>query len=130
MIVAVKLVFTAATLCYFIGFLMRIRNNDLHRKLMALGFVLTLFIAVVLLVGVYGFSATYAPAGWLIDVAGGEAGGRTVLLVHRGVASLTFVVLIVQIASGMLRLPLHKRLYTTVISLWLISYVSGLVVFV
>ena len=130
MIIAVKLVFTAATLCYLAGFQMRIRNNDLHRKLMALGFVLTLGIAVVLLAGVYGFNATYAPAGWLIDAVGGEAGARIVLLIHRGVATLTLIVLIVQIVAGVRRLPLHKRLYKAVIPLWLITYVSGLTIFI
>jgi len=130
MILAVKLVFSAATLAYAWGYCNRIRNNALHRRLMALGFVLTLGIAVTLLVGVYGFHSTYGPAGWLVDLAGGAEAARKVLLAHRAVASLTLAILIAQIALGVWRHPLHRRLFRVVAPLWLISFVTGLVIFV
>ena len=130
MILAVKLVFSAATLAYALGYFNRIRNNDLHRRLMALGFVLTLSIAVTLMVGVYGFHSTYGPAEWLVDLAGGAGAARKVLLAHRAVASLTLAILIAQIALGVWRHPLHRRLFRVVAPLWLISFVTGLVIFV
>lgn len=130
MIVAVKLVFTAATLVYLAGLFMRHRNNPLHQKLMSLGFVLTLGIALVLVVGVYGFGGTYSPAGWLIGAAGSETGANVVLIIHRAFASITLILVIAQIATGIRRLPLHTRLYKAAIPCWLISYVSGLFIFV
>lgn len=130
MIIAVKLVFSAATLAYLLGLFFRHSNNALHQKLMGLGFILTLGIAVVLVVGVYGFGATYAPADWLMRAAGSEAGARVVLLVHRGFATLSLLLLIVQIVAGLRRHPLHRWLYKAVIPAWLITYISGLTIFV
>ena len=130
MIVAVKLVFTLATLLYVIGFAMRIRNNALHRKLMVSGFLCTIGIAVVLVVGVYGFGGTYAPAMWLTEMTGSVGNAKIVLLVHRAVATITLVVLVVQVVTGLKRHPLHKRLFKAVIPLWTITYVSGLIIFV
>jgi uncharacterized membrane protein YozB (DUF420 family) len=109
---------------------MRHRNNPLHQKLMLLGFVLTLGIAVVLVVGVYGFDATYGPAAWLVSATGSEAGARIVLITHRAVATITLVVLILQIITGLRRHPLHHRLFKAVVPLWLLTYVSGLTIFV
>ena len=129
MIVAVKLVFTLATLLYVIGFAMRIRNNALHRKLMATGFVLTAAIAVVLVIGVNVFGATYGPADWLLTAAGGETGARGVLIAHRIVATVTFLCLLAQVITGWRRHPLHHRLYKAVVPLWLITYVSGMTIF-
>lgn len=130
MIIAVKVVFSAATLVYLLGLYFRHRNYALHQKLMGLGFILTLGIAIVLVVGVYGFGATYAPAEWLVRAAGGEAGGRAVLLTHRGFATVSLLLLIAQVVAGLRRHPLHRRLYKAVIPAWLITYISGLVIFV
>ncbi|MEE8435043.1 MAG: DUF420 domain-containing protein [bacterium] len=130
MILLVKLVFTAATLCYAVGFANRHRNNPLHQRLMISGFLLTLAIAVVLVVGVQIFGASYAPAGWLVRVAGGEQAAGTVLIIHRLVATVALLFLIAQIFAGLRRLPLHRRLFRPVIVLWLITYTSGLVIFV
>ncbi|MCH8075762.1 MAG: DUF420 domain-containing protein [SAR324 cluster bacterium] len=130
MILLVKLVFTAATLCYAVGFANRHRNNPLHRRLMISGFLLTLAIAVVLVVGVQIFDATYAPAEWLVSVTGGEQAAGTVLIVHRLVATVALLFLIAQIVTGLRRLPQHKWLFRPVIALWLVTYVSGLTIFV
>ena len=130
MIILVKLVFTAATLCYALGFANRHRNNPLHQKLMISGFILTLGIAVVLVAGVQIFGATYAPAGWLINVAGGDQGAQTVLIVHRLFATVALLFLIAQVITGWRRHPLHRRLFRPVIVLWLVTYVSGLTIFV
>jgi uncharacterized membrane protein YozB (DUF420 family) len=130
MIIAVKLVFAAATLAYLVGFVNRTRNNALHRRMMVLGFLLTLGIAGVLLVGVYGFHASYGPAGWLLALTGGARPAQWVLLAHRAVATLTLLVLITQILAGVRRHPLHRRLYRAVVPLWVVTLVSGLVLFV
>ena len=130
MIILVKLVFAAATLAYLLGYLNRVRNNALHRRLMVLGFLLTLGIAVTLLAGVYGFHSTYGPAAWLVELAGGLKPAQRVLLAHRALASVTLLLLIAQIVTGMTRHPLHRRLVHIVVPLWLVSFSSGLVLFV
>ena len=118
-----------ATLCYAFGYALRHRDNPLHRKVMTGGFVLTIAIAVVLVVGVQVFGATYRPAFWLVEWAG-EGRAYTVLLVHRAIATLTFLLLVTQVISGVRRLPLHSRLYPFTILAWIISYVSGMFIFV
>ena len=130
MIFLVKIVMTAATLCYATGLTMRHRNNDLHRKLMFVGFLLTGGIAVVLVVGVNIFGATYGPSLWLISLTGGEGNARWVLIIHRIFATLTLLLLMAQVYAGIRRLPYHKKLYKAVIPTWLITYISGLSIFI
>lgn len=130
MIVIVKLVFAAATMAYFLGYFSRFRNNALHRRLMVLGFLLTLGIAVTLLAGVYGFHGSYGPAQWLVQLSGGPQPAHWVLLAHRAVASVTLLLLIAQITTGIRRHPLHRRLVRVVAPLWLVSFCTGLVIFV
>lgn len=129
LIFAVKLCMTLATLCYAFGYAMRHRNNPLHRRVMLLGFGLTVAIAAVLVVGVQGFGAGYRPAFWLVEWLG-EAGARTALLVHRGFATCTFLLLAAQAVSGLRRMPLHHALYPFTILAWVVSYVSGMFIFV
>jgi len=130
LIVTVKMVFTLATMLFAWGYMVSRRNNALHRRLMVLGFVATLSIAVVLVVGVHLLGQGYAPAQWLLGAAGGPGGARMVLLAHRGVATLTLVLLIAQMVAGARRLPLHRRLHRWVVPFWLVTYLSGLVLFV
>lgn len=130
MILAVKIVFTLATLAYVAGLRVRHSNTALHRKLMALGFLLTLGIAVILVVGVHGFGGTYGAAPWLVALTGSERGAHMVLLVHRAFATVTLVLLITQIITGIRRHPLHGRLAPWTFGCWMVSFVSGLVVFV
>ena len=118
-----------ATLCYAFGYALRHRNNPLHRKVMLTGFLLTLAIAVVLVGGVQIFGAGYRPAFWLVDWVG-DARARTVLLVHRGFATVTLVLLLTQVYSGIRRLPLHSKIYPFTILFWIVSYVSGMFIFV
>lgn len=129
MIIAVKLMFTLATLFYLWGFIMRHRNNGLHRKLMVLGLLSTLGIAVVLVVGVHGFSAGYGPSSWLGDVFGGEIGARRVLLAHRGFSTLTLILIVSQVVTGLWRHPWHGGLGKVVFPMWWISYLSGMAFF-
>lgn len=129
-ILSVKLVMTFATLAYAFGYAMRHRNNSLHRLSMSLGFLLTLGIAVVLVVGVQAFGAGYRPAYWLVEWLGSDSRARMVLLVHRGIATVALLLLIAQVVSGIRRLPLHGRLYPFTIIAWIVSYVSGMFIFV
>jgi uncharacterized membrane protein YozB (DUF420 family) len=129
MIAAVQAVMSAATLAYALGYWLRHRDNLWHRRLMALGFVFTLAIAVVLVAGVHLYGATYGPADWLVQALGGDRPARVVLIVHRGLATLTFLLLAAQVYTGWRRLPLHHRLHRAVVPLWLLSYVSGMFIF-
>lgn len=129
MILAVKVVMTLATLCFAIGYAARQRDNRLHRRMMLAGFVLTLSIAVILVVGVHGFGAAYRPAYWLARAAGGPERAQWVLIMHRLLASVALVALVAQVVSGLRRDPLHRRLYPYTIGLWLVTYVSGMYLF-
>ena len=129
MIALVQVVMSAATLAFALGYWLRHRDNLWHRRLMALGFLLTISIAVVLVAGVHVYGATYGPAGWLIGLLGGEGPARLVLIAHRGLATLTFLFLAAQVYTGWRRHPLHHRLHRAVVPLWLASYVSGLFIF-
>jgi uncharacterized membrane protein YozB (DUF420 family) len=128
-IFTIKAFMSLATLCYAFGYALRHRNNALHRRIMAGGFVLTIAIAVVLVVGVHFFGASYRPAFWLVESLG-EARAHTVLLIHRAIATLTFLLLALQAISGARRLPLHSKLYPFTILTWIISYISGMFIFV
>ncbi len=129
MILLVKLFMSIATVFYVVGLTQRHRNNPLHRKLMLAGFGCTVGIAVVLVVGVQIFGAGYGAALWLVDLAGGEEGAGRVLIIHRIFATLTLLLLIAQIIAGLRRHPIHRRLYLAVVPTWLITYLSGMVIF-
>ena len=118
-----------ATLCFAFGYAMRHRDNLRHRQMMAAGFIVTLGIAVVLVVGVQVYGAAYRPAYWLVEWLG-DARAHTVLLIHRAIATVTLLLLIAQVFSGIRRLPLHKVIYPFTIGAWLISWVSGMFIFV
>lgn len=128
-IVVVKLVMSLATACYALGYAARERDNRLHRRLMAAGFVLTLAIAVVLIVGVHGFHAGYRPAYWLVRGLGTEGRAQALLIAHRVLATVTLLTVCAQVYSGWRRLPLHRRLFPYAIGLWLLSYVTGMFIF-
>ena len=129
MILAVKLAMTLATLCFAIGYAARRRDNRLHRRVMLLGFAVTLAAAAILVAGVQGFGATYRPVYWLVRGTGGPEHARWVLMAHRAVAALTFAAIGTQVYSGIRRHPLHVRLYPYTIGLWLVTYVSGMLIF-
>lgn len=129
MIVLVQAVMTAATLCFAFGYAQRIRNNALHRRWMATGIVLTAGIAVVLVIGVHVFGATYGPSPWLVDLLGSEGAAWRVLRAHRVLASVTFLVLAAQGVTGWRRHPLHRRLWRLAVPLWIASYGSGMIIF-
>ena len=130
MILAVKLVMTLATLFFAVGLAFPRRNNPLHRILMSAGFLSTVAIAVVLVVGVQIFGAGYEAAPWLVQVTGGVEGAARVLITHRLVATVTFFALFFQVVAGFRRKPVHTRFFKVVIPLWIITYLSGLVIFV
>jgi uncharacterized membrane protein YozB (DUF420 family) len=129
MIFTVKLVMTLATLCFAIGYAARRRDNRMHRRVMFVGFLLTVSIAVILAVGVNVFGASYRPAYWLVRGAGGPERAHWVLIAHRMIAAAALIVLGAQVVSGLRRDPLHLRLYPYAIALWLIAYISGMFIF-
>ena len=129
MILAVKLVMTIATVFFALGLYQSKKNVNLHKLYMKLGFISTLSIAVVLVAGVHLFGATYGPAAWLVNVSGSKATARIILVLHRIFATVTLGFLITQVVTGIIRHPLHHKLFRYAIITWLISYTSGLVLF-
>ncbi|MDH4122346.1 MAG: DUF420 domain-containing protein [Deltaproteobacteria bacterium] len=129
MILFIQLGMTAATVLFAVGLWHRHRNNALHRKLMATGMGVFLSTAVGLVAWVNLAGATYAPAPWLVELAGGEPQARRVLTAHRGLATLAFIWMALTAHAGAKRLPRHKQMAPWAVVLWLAAYGSGLVIF-
>ncbi len=129
MIIAVKLVMTLATVLFALGLYQSKKNIHLHRLYMKLGFLSTLSIAVVLVAGVHFYGVTYGPAAWLVNVSGSEATAGIFLVLHRVFATVALIFLITQIVTGIVRHPLHLKIFRYVIITWVITYTSGLFLF-
>jgi hypothetical protein len=126
MILAVKLLLTGATLAYGIGYSVRRRNNSLHRMVMPAGLLLSMAIPVVVAVGRIRFGEPYPAAYWLVRAL--ETDGRVngVLAVHAVVFFCALAALLAQGATGVLRSPLHRRLFPYAAILWLAAYLGGM----
>ena len=97
---------------------------------MALGFGVFLATAVYLVVMANLYHAGYSPSELVLQWVGSARNARYVLLGHRGFATLTFALYFLQVVSGVLRKPLHRRVYKLFLPMWMISYLTGLIVFV
>lgn len=126
MILALKAVMTLATLCYAVGYASRHRDNRLHRRAMLAGTALVLGGAMLLAAGVAGFGTPYHAAYWLTRAVGGAERARWLLAFHGIIAGVALVLLAVQTGTGLHRALLHTRLYPFTISLWLLTYISGM----
>ena len=129
LMIAVKLAMTLVTVLFALGYRARRQNNPLHQKLMAAGFGMLVLTAVGLVAGVHLFHGTYGAAPWLVDLMGGVDSAQGVLIAHRITATLAFLALSGQVVTGIRRHPAHRTLARLATPLWLVSYVSGLVVF-
>ncbi len=129
MIFAVKLLMTLTTGFLVVGYRVAKRDNDLHKKLMVLALVGFAGTALALVVGTHVFEQTYSPAAWSVRLFG-PTGASRLLLVHRGFASISACFLIFQACTGWMKRPAHPRLGRSTLVLWVVSYVSGLVLFV
>ena len=130
MIIAVKIVFSLATLAFIAGLRVRRSNNQLHKRFMILGFILTLSIAMILIAGVHLFNQTYGPAQWLVEISGGINQAKNVLIAHRVFSTIALLFLVTQVITGIVKNPLHRVLVKFVIPFWSISFFTGLVIFV
>ncbi len=129
MILAVKWLMTLATVLIVVGYSVVGKNLQLHRRLMISGLVSFLGIAVVLVLGVQVYGATYEPAAWAVRLFGGE-GSANLLIAHRVVATISALLLLAQAWSGWKRRRIHPRMARLTLVLWLVSYVSGSCLFV
>lgn len=129
MILAVKILMTGATLFLLLGFRLARSDRDRHRRWMLAGLVTFIGIAVALVLGVHVFEQSYGPAVWCVRLLG-EQGAWFLLKLHRGLATLSGVLLVMKAVSGWKRRPIHPRMGSATLALWLASYASGLVLFV
>jgi uncharacterized membrane protein YozB (DUF420 family) len=129
MIFAVKLSMTLATLFLVAGYRVASSDNQLHRKLMILGLASFVGTAVVLVLGANVFDGTYAAAAWSVRLFG-EKGAQSLLLAHRGLAAISALLLVYQAWTGWKRRPVHLRMARLTLVLWIVSYISGCVLFV
>ncbi len=116
---------TVAVLFFGVGYAYRKKDLRLHRLFMASGVGLTLLGALVLLVSVYVIHGGDREAAGFLPAA-----PNWVILTHRIIASVTFVTMFVMVWSGATRRrSLHVTLHRWFIPLYLVVYVSGLIVF-
>ncbi len=128
MILTVKILMTATTLCFLRGFRLARSDPQRHRRWMLAGLVSFVAIAVALVLGVHVFEQSYSPAPWTVG-AFGEPGARFLLKLHRGMATVSAILLLMQAVSGWKRRPAHLKLGPATLACWLVSYASGLVLF-
>jgi len=124
----VKIGMSLSGLAFLYGISHRQKNLTHHRNAMALGYVLTILAAVVLVVGVYVIGATYSAPIWMVNLTG-EDGAKMIHLIHRGISTLAFLFLTAQVIAGIIRHPIHKRLGPVAASFWGTSYVTGMIIF-
>jgi uncharacterized membrane protein YozB (DUF420 family) len=129
MILAVKWLMTFATVLFVAGYSVASKNVQLHRRLMISGLVSFLGIAALLVLGAQVYGATYEPAAWAVRLFGGK-GSADLLIAHRVVATVSALLLLTQAWSGWKRRSIHPRMARLTLMLWLVSYVSGSLLFV
>lgn len=116
---------TVAVLLFGAGYMYRKQDLRRHRVLMGAGVAATLVSAVVLLVSVYVLHGGDREAAGFLPAA-----PEWVILTHRIVASVTFVLMFVMVWSGATRRrAVHVAAHRWFIPLYLVVYVSGLIVF-
>jgi hypothetical protein len=114
---------TLSILCFYIGYLVRIKNNSLHRIINSIGIFFNLSAAVFLLSGKY-------------LMGGIEAMGIVPLVplwavnVHRFFALISLILMLSMGITGYLRkTKLHKQLHLYFLFLYTIIYISGMLIF-
>ncbi len=129
MILVVKCLMTFATVLFVVGYRVAGKHDQLHRRLMISGLVSFLGVAMVLVVGVHVYGATYEAAAWAVRLFGGR-GSLNLLIAHRGVATISALLLLAQAWTGWKRRSVHPRMARLTLALWLVSYISGSFLFV
>ncbi len=131
MAVTLKLLLSAATLCFALGYASRHRDNrgnrgnSTHRHWMMWGLALAWTVPIVWGAGgVLGVNLR--PGYWLIDLLGGEGRAHLLAGFQKGMTMLALLVLGFQGWLGLRRAPLRRTLSYAVILLWLCSYVTGM----
>jgi len=114
---------TLSIVCFYIGYLVRIKNNSLHRIINSIGIFFNLSAAVFLLSGKY-------------LMGGIEAMGIVPLVplwavnVHRFFALISLILMLSMGITGYLRkTKLHKQLHLYFLFLYTIIYISGMLIF-
>lgn len=128
MVVSLKLLLSAATLCFALGYAARPGGNrdiSVHRRWMARGLALAWSVPLVWGTGWF-LEVNIRPGYWLIDLLGGEARAHILTGFQQGITMLTLLLLGFQGWLGLRRALLHRTLAHGVILLWLLSYVTGM----
>jgi hypothetical protein len=114
---------TLSILCFYLGYLARIKNNSLHRIINSIGIFFNLSTAVFLLAGKY-------------LMGGIESMGIVPLVplwavnVHRFFALISLILMLSMGITGYLRkTKIHKQLHLVFLFLYTIIYISGMLIF-
>lgn len=131
MTVTLKLLLSAATFCFALGYASRHgidrgdRGNLTHRKWMMCGLALAWTVPIAWGTGAL-LGVRIRPGYWLIDLLGGEGRAHLLAGFQQGMTLLALLVLGFQGWLGLRRAALHRTLARGVILLWLCSYVTGM----
>ncbi len=116
---------TVAMACFLVGYFTRRRNNRWHRILMSTGVFMTVASAVALLMAVHMLHGGDRVAAGFLPAASREA-----ILIHRLVATVTFLAMVGMIWSGMTgRRRGHTIAGRLFMPAFLFVYISGLLIF-
>jgi hypothetical protein len=130
LIVLSKLILSAATFCFCIGYAARWRANALHRRWMALGVALVWLAVGVQVLGRAGLGLALPPAYWLVEALGSEGAAAGAAATQQTLGLLALLLLTVQAVLGRLRHPLHRPVAMLALPLWLAVWVSALFAYV
>jgi len=126
LIVATKLLTSAATLVFALGYAARRRSPFHHRRWMAAGLALALAAPLLVAVGEWTLDSHLRTGYWLIDLLGSRDTAQWLTLGHRVFYGTALFLLGVQAVLGSLGHPAHRLLARIVIPLWLLTWVGAM----
>ncbi len=116
---------TAAAVLFSVGYALRKRNNRAHRIVMSAAVATTLLAALALVFAVHFLFGGDRTLAGFIPVA-----PDWVVLAHRITASVAFLLMLVMAWSGATRRRgLHVALHAWFLALFMVVYISGLLIF-
>ncbi|EPG73545.1 hypothetical protein LEP1GSC058_3960 [Leptospira fainei serovar Hurstbridge str. BUT 6] len=119
----INLGMTISIILFYLGYWFRFRNNRLHRIFNIAGMGFNLAAAIYLLTLKYLFGGMDA-AGFIPVV------DRLIIDIHRGVAAVTLVLMLLMGWSGITgKKRFHRKLHFVFLPLYTIVYLSGLFLF-
>lgn len=126
MVFVVKLLLSLATLLLGLGRVPRTSPGAVPAGAGAAGVAVAWAAVVVLAAGWLGLELPVRPAVWVLRLAGGAEGARTLLAVHGVVGGLALLLLSVRLALAAAGHRWAPRLEAPAVALWLVVWVAAM----